>query len=285
MTDRIPASVLIPTIGRPALLRALLESIRAGDTWPAEVVVVDQSEDGETKAVVANFADLNARVVDAERRGVAHARNVSLRAAGNDWILGVDDDCTVAPDWVRQCWDHLQRDPTAILTGRVPQAGAEGEKIWSRDDPSPRDYTGTLNCAALYPANMAADRRAILELGGFDERLPAAEDNDLTYRWLRAGRRLVYQPDLLVWHHAWRSSEELNRIYVGYGRAQGAFYAKHLRRGDLRMLRFILSDLLHAVGGLVAGAIRGGPLWTYWRRGIIFGLPGGFVEGWRTFRP
>jgi GT2 family glycosyltransferase len=259
--------------------------VRAGDTWPAEVVVVDQSVDDGTKAVVADFAkDLNARTVEAERRGVAHARNVSLRAAAFDLFLGVDDDCTVAPDWVRLSWQRLERDPSAIITGRVPQAGDDSAKIWSRDDPTPRDYTGTINCAALYPANMAADRRGILELGGFDERLPAAEDNDLTYRWLRAGRRLVYHPDLVVWHHTWRTPEELNRLYVGYGRAQGAFYAKHLRRGDLRMLRFIVSDLVHTFGGMAASIVRRRPLLTYWRRGILFGLPRGLAEGWRTFK-
>jgi GT2 family glycosyltransferase len=279
---RIQATLTIPTIGRPELLRQLLESVRQGDTWPAEIVVVDQSGTDETEAVVATFADLDARTVPAERRGVAHARNVMLEAAANDLVLCVDDDCTVAPDWVRLCWQYLQADPTAILTGRVPQAG-EGEKIWSRDDRALRDYTGTVNCAALYPANMAADRRAIMELGGFDERLHAAEDNDLTYRWLRAGRRLVYHPDLVVWHHTWRTPAELNALYVGYGRAQGTFYAKHLRRGDLRMLRFIASDVVHTIAGLLAGLLRGKP-WTYWRRGIVFGLPAGLIQGWRTFR-
>lgn len=284
MTERVPASLLIPTIGRPQLLRALLESVRHGDTWPSEVVVVDQSGTGETRAVVEDFTDLRARTVSAERRGVAHARNVSMREAAYDRFLGVDDDCTVASDWVRLSYAYLDADPTAIITGRVPQAGEASAKIWSRDDRELRDYTGTINCAALYPANMAADRRGILEIGGFDERLPAAEDNDLTYRWLRAGRRLVYHPDLVVWHHTWRTHEELNTLYVGYGRAQGAFYAKHLRRGDLRMLRFIVSDVAHAVGGLLASVVRGGPRWTYWRRGILKGLAGGLAEGWRTFR-
>ena len=57
----------------------------------------------------------------------------------------------------------------------------------TKDDPAPRELTGELLPGLLYPANMAVSRTLALELGGFDERIEAAEDNDFCYRWLRAG--------------------------------------------------------------------------------------------------
>jgi len=114
-----------------------------------------------------------------------------------------------------------------------------------REDPEPREFTRTLSWAALYTGNMAIARQDLLDFRGFDERFPGAgaEDNDLCYRWLRAGRALRYEPDLVVTHCDWRTPEQLLEVRTEYGRAIGMFYAKHLRAGDLRVLTFLIGDL------------------------------------------
>jgi GT2 family glycosyltransferase len=124
-------------------------------------------------------------------------------------------------------------------------------------------------------------------MGGFDERFgpaEAAEDNEFCYRWLRAGGELVFEPALVVWHHDWRSPEQLEELYVRYARGQGFLYAKHLRAGDLHMLRWIARDLYWAGRGALSGLLKRRERWTDPRRGIRRGLPGGFLAGWRTYR-
>jgi GT2 family glycosyltransferase len=37
----------------------------------------------------------------------------------------------------------------------------------------------------------------------------AAEDNDFRYRWLTSGRKVRYEPEMVVWHSDWRTPEEL----------------------------------------------------------------------------
>jgi GT2 family glycosyltransferase len=133
---------------------------------------------------------------------------------------------------------------------------------------------------------MALPRAAVLELGGFDERFgpeEAAEDNEFCYRWLRAGRPLRYEPSLVVEHHDWRTPEELERLYVRYARGEGFFYAKHLRRGDLRMLRFVVRDLAWGLRGIASGLLKRRESWTDSRRGVFKGMPGGFAAGWRAY--
>jgi GT2 family glycosyltransferase len=123
------------------------------------------------------------------------------------------------------------------------------------------------------------------EIGGFDERIvPAAEDLDLCYRWLRSGRRLRHVPEMVVHHHDWRSREELAELYVTYQRGQGVFYAKHLRRRDLTILRFVANDVGRAARGLLSRLVYGTPRWADPRRGIPRGLPAGLWAGWREFR-
>ena len=278
-----PASVVVPTIGRPAQLREALASLAACRPGPAEVVVVDQSGAAETSDVVSAFAGAGMRLLHCTGRGIGRAINAGLRDAGQDAVFVTNDDCTVAADWIAVGLDALDRRRGAIVTGSVLPAGDADGIPSLREDPEARDYTGTLECAVLYGANMAAARASLLELDGFDERIrPSAEDNDLCYRWLRSGRPLVYLPELRVWHHDWRSPAQLAALYRSYGRGQGVFYAKHLRAGDRAVLRLLARDVRWSLAEVVRAARRGHrpPAEA---RGMLTGLPRGLVTGWRTF--
>jgi GT2 family glycosyltransferase len=280
----VSVSILIRTIGRPHLLRACLESLAACRPRGDEIVVVDQSRDDAVKEVVSDFESVGARVVSSTERGTGVAFNVGLRAVSHEHVLVTDDDCTVAPDWVGRAADLVSAYGDAIITGRVLAAGDPSAVPSVIDDPEPRDYTGEIHYGALYTNNCCLKRDAVLEIGGFDELIkPVAEDNDLCYRWLRAGRPLRYEPDLVVWHHEWRSRADLERWYVEYAKSQGMFYAKHLRRGDLRMLRYIAYDLFAGARGTAARLLLGRPRWSDAAQGILGGLPRGLSEGWRVF--
>jgi GT2 family glycosyltransferase len=284
-SETVPVSAVIPTIGRPELLRRAIESIVECDPRPGEIAVVDQSDSEEVAAVVEEFASFGARRIDDPRRGVPRARNVGLLEARHEVQLWTDDDCTVATDWVANGWTHLRRNNGALLTGPVLPAGGAVGTPSVKNDSLPADYQDVLSCSLLFSGNMGVYRTAVLELGGFDERLPMAEDNDLCYRWLASGRRLLYRPDVIVWHHDWRGPQELAALYRRYAHAQGMFCAKHLRAGDYRVMRFVASDVWQYGRSLAVAAVRRRPAWSDWRRGIPRGMPKGLAEGWREFRP
>ena len=284
--DSCPVTVAIPTIGRAETLRRCLASLMACSPAPAEVIVVDQSHDPAIEALVAEVGGELACVVRSHGLGVARARNDGLRAAAHDVVLVTDDDCTVPPDWVVTGWRLAEQYPGAIVTGRVLPVGDPRAVPSTKDDPAPRDLSGERRGGWLFGNNMVLPRDAVLELGGFDERFgpeEAAEDNEFCYRWLKARRVLRYEPALAVQHHDWRSPDDLDRLYVRYARGEGFFYAKHLRRGDLRMLRFLARDFSWALRGHASAIVKRRESWTDSRRGILRGLPGGFVSGWRHY--
>jgi GT2 family glycosyltransferase len=249
------------------------------------VLVVDQSDDPDVAALVDELGASGARLVRSAGRGAARARNDGLRAAAHDVVLAPDDDCTVPADWVATGHRLAGERPGAIVTGRALPAGDPRAVPSTIEDTEPRDWTGQRRGGLLFSNNMALPRRETLELGGFDERFgeQAAEDNDLCYRWLSSGHRLYYEPALFVWHHDWRTPDELERLYVRYARGEGFFLAKHLRRGDLRMLIFLARTLAAGARGAASAPITGRESWTDSRRGILRGLPRGFLEGWRAF--
>lgn len=278
-------SVVIPTVGRRGLLEQCIRSVLACDPRPAEIVLVDQSHGDEVRGLVDRIGPPVVRV-PCDGTGTARAMNVGLAAASHDTVLVTHDDCTVAPDWVARAKAHARAVPDAIVTGRVLPPDGAGYVPSTKTDTAPADFTGRLLTGVLYPANMVADRRRLIEIGGFDERptLVVAEDNDLCYRWLRDGRPLRYEPDLVVWHHDWRSPAELVRTHVAYARAQGAFYAKHLHDGDRRILRLLRWDLAHGVRAVVRGVVRRQPRWENPYREMVVSLLAGLGAGWREAR-
>lgn len=283
----LPVTVVIPTVGRPEKLRGALDSIAACRPRAREVVVVDQSGAAAVFELVARFDHVGARVVRCRGRGVSRGRNLGIRDASHDLVLITDDDCTVAEGWVATAAAAMRRVPGGIVTGRVLPVGNPLGVPSTKDDPRPFDFTGLPHGGALFPNNMALDRDAVLGFGGFDERFgpeEAAEDNEFCYRWLNAGRSIHYVPELIVWHHDWRTPKQLEELYIAYARGQGFFYAKHLYERDLRMIRWIVRDVYWALRGLAAAGVRRRPRWTDPRRGIPAGLPVGLWRGFRAYR-
>jgi GT2 family glycosyltransferase len=275
----------LPTIGRPELVRSCLDSLARCEPRAAEILVIDSSDDDAVANVVRGFTGAGARRIGCRTLGLGSAFNLGLEEAHHEIVLLTNDDCTVESSWVERGFRHATGDPNTIVTGRVRPQGDPDVVPSTNDDPVAHEYSRQV-AFVLYTQSMALHRTALLEFGGFDGRIrPSAEDNDLSYRWLRSGRRIRYEPDFVVWHHDWRSREQLERLYVGYGIGQGMVYGKHLRRGDLVVAWYLAGAVVTSLRGLLARmAGRHRTNHADPRLGFLRGLPIGLVRGWRAGR-
>jgi GT2 family glycosyltransferase len=265
-----------------------LESLAACRPRATEIVVIDQSDTDAVTDVVTEFSADGVVCITSAGRGIGLAVNEGLRCARSEVILATHDDCSVSADWIAVGKRLASTASACVFTGRVLPCGDPEGIPSTKDDPNPRTYTGEVASGVLFPANMVLPRSDALEFGGFDERfVTAAEDNDFCYRWLKAGRCLRYEPSLVVWHRDWRTRGELRQTYVRYWREQGRFYAKHLRQGDARIVRFLLDDARYALGALrdlFFAALHGRrPLMADAPRGLFRGLLPGLFSGLRDF--
>jgi len=281
--DVAPTTVVLPTIGRPELIRSCLESLASCEPRAAEILVIDSSVDDAVEKVVSGFAAVGARRIYCGEQGLGTAFNLGLRESEHEAVLLTNDDCTVDRTWVGVGLAHVRKHGDAIITGRVRPIGDPESVPSTIDEPTPRVHVGK-PAFVLFTQCMALRRSEVLAIGGFDGRIsPSAEDNDLSYRWLRAGRVIRYDPEFVVWHHDWRTREQLERLYVGYAVGQGMMYAKHLLAGDRHIIRFVLRDLYLGTRRLASRIRRGRPEWPDWRLGLLRGLPVGFARGLRVF--
>ena len=230
------STVVIATRDRPELVRATVASVLAGETVPEEIVVADQS--------AAPTAIDGARTLSVPPRGLSASRNRGIEAASGEIVLVTDDDILVAPGWHRAFVEALVAGgPHTVATGRVVIGEPEvpgGFAPSSAASERPAAYRGRLAVDVLAGGNMAAWRATLVEIGLFDERLgagaafPAAEDNDLGFRLLEAGYEIVYVPEALAVHRAWRPERQHLVYRWRYGLGKGGFYSKHALRGRMR---------------------------------------------------
>ena len=87
-------TTVIPTRGRPELLRRAIDSALAQlDVDNRIIVVIDGPRDPASEAVVAGYDDGSVSVLTFDvNQGPARCRMAGARAAGTDWIAFLDDD-------------------------------------------------------------------------------------------------------------------------------------------------------------------------------------------------
>jgi len=229
----------------------------AGDSVPAEIVVVDQSDERDERLA----AHPHVTYVSTAVRGASAARNEGIRAAQHDLLVFVDDDVLVAPEWLATLVPALETaGDGAVVSGQVREGEGPGSFAPSLTHAEQRAvYRGRAAANVLWTGNMAIFRTTVERIGFFDERLGpgrrrfpgGGEDNDYCFRLLEAGLSIVYEPGAVVYHRAWRAPEDYVGVRWRYGRGQGGFYGKHVQLRDTYILRQLVRHVASCCGDAV----------------------------------
>ena len=259
MTKTPLISVIICTRNRPEDVTLCLPSVLAclRDDW--EVVLVDQSDNPDTRAVAERLA-LSCpalRCLPAATVGKSRALDFGIGMAHGELLAFTDDDCEAPPDWLEKIVAEFAAAPSAeILFGPVlpspaiPDLANVCVPAWSF--PEARDLRPGEVCGM--GANMALRRSVLARLPAgplFDPAMgpgapfPAGEEGDFVYRLRRGGATAALRPSLALWHRAWRSKDRWPSILYGYGLGEAAFFAKHARCGDGKAVGQLLMRLTY----------------------------------------
>jgi len=235
-TLRYDISVVIPTVGR-SILKRCLRSIAHGSELPRRVIVVDQSSSPQIREWLRALEELGVETkhLPSSQTGRASAVNRGIECTNTEFLAITDDDCLVAPDWLRNMRAHLIARPNTVVTGRVEASGDEKVPMVVTSM-SPATYSRPrLKFDSLSGGNMGVALVVMNQVGLLDEDavLRCSEDGELAYRALRAGVPIKYAPDALIYHYGWRDTGEREHQYREYAKSSGGFYGKYLQQGDL----------------------------------------------------
>jgi glycosyltransferase involved in cell wall biosynthesis len=241
----LSVTVVIPTRNRGALIEETLEALtqlRTGDP-EFEILVVDQSTDDATQQVVAQFivANETIRYHSSHTVGSSANRNLGAQLSTSDIVAYVDDDCIVDANYVMALRAVFANPEVAAVYGRLEpyERGRTGRDVGLKDSDERCVYAGRVPPWYIgHGGNMAFRRADLLEVGGFDPLLSAGgllrsnEDGDISYRFLAAGKRVAYEPDMLAYHKHWKDWRAQAMMERAYGIGAGGQFAKYIRCGD-----------------------------------------------------
>jgi GT2 family glycosyltransferase len=242
MTQGAPRiSVVIPFHNRRAEAARCLEAVlaqRLPGGGAVEVIAVDNNSTDGTAEELARFA---VRVVRCETPGPAAARNAGIRAARAPVVAMTDSDCVPTPRWLEFLLQPFDDPAMLAAGGRIcafaPQRGvalfAERYEVLHQH----KFFLGGPGFPPFFAtANAAYRRDALVEVGGFDERLRVGEDADLCWRLLDLGGKLAYCHWAAVLHEHRNTYAALFRQAWHYGASAPELFAKHRGRFGRRFV-------------------------------------------------
>ena len=199
-------TALVCTRNRGDSVAHTVRGIMANDHPDFEVIVIDQSTDGESESALAEWRpDPRFHYSRSDSVGLARARNIGFRLSRASIVAMTDDDCRVPADWLRRVAEAFATEnKIGIVFGNVVAAPHDRTRdslfILHREAPFPtggiRDkpkVEGIGACMAIRASVWAA-------LGGFDGKLGAgsrfksADDTDLAIRALLSRHSIMRRP-------------------------------------------------------------------------------------------
>jgi GT2 family glycosyltransferase len=236
-------AAVIPTWNRRDLLAALLQNLAAQTRPFEEIIVVDNGSEDDSAALAASAGATVLKM--GHNLGFAAAVNRGIEAAGAEWVAILNNDVTLAPDWLTKLLDAAAQEDIWFATGKILQAGnhqlVDGtfDEI-SRGGCASRCGSGKPDGPAwnqarhIRMASMTAAifrRQLFRDLGGLDETFGSyMEDVDFGLRCALAGRGGRFVPSAVAYHCGSATLGEWNTATVWQiARNQVLLSAKHFR--------------------------------------------------------
>lgn len=259
------ATIGVVVIGRNEGER-LHRCLQSAKQTSRHVIYVDSGSQDGSVALARSFGveviELDAAMPFTAARG-RNAGFARLRAIWSDtkFVQFIDGDCELNPDWIDAALTGIANDArTAVVFGRRRERFPDQTVFNHVCD---REWDGLAGPTESCGGDALVRVEAMLNVGGYDAGLIAAEDNDLCHRLRRSGWTIVRLPYEMTLHDVamttWWQWWQRNRR-SGYAGAE----AWH-RRGaeDPKLFKPVLSNLLWAFP----------PFWFLWP-----------VLWWRVYR-
>jgi succinoglycan biosynthesis protein ExoM len=280
MVTRITLGVC--TYKRPQLLTKCLASLTqliAPYETELSIVIVDNEGSPQTREIVGLYEGVSnhpIRYIAEPRRGIASARNAVVEAAltdNADWIVMLDDDQVVPPDWLRKMHGAQARGHADVVKSSVDYQYPDPLPEWVFPRTKPFrggcglpdvSTNGVMFRASLVRPRTEDGRNLGLR---FDEQfnLSSAEDRDFFSRAYSLGTYIVATPDAVATEFIPLSkcsfSAQVQRVYchevinaVQDRRLSGRLHTMPL--SSWRCLNFLLSGSLMIIAGTLIFPLR-----------------------------
>jgi len=232
-------SIVIPMKNEARFIRRCIDSLLASD-YPRdkyEIIVVDGgSEDGSVEIVKEYTVRYpNIKLLGGKGINCPAGMNIGIKEAKGTVISKVDAHGYVAPDFLRRSVEHLiEDDNIGCVGGPIRQRGedfisqANGYARSSIFGVGKGPYTVDEKSQVVTTVQCGTYKKDVLyKVGLFDETLQYGEDEEINWRIIKAGYKILLIPEIKFFYYPRESIKGLFRQYYNYGVARIKVLKKH----------------------------------------------------------
>lgn len=161
-------SVVIPAYNYGRYLGEAIDSVLNQTYRKIEIIVVDDGSTDNTAQVATSYSGV--KYIYQNNQGSSVARNTGITAAKGEWILCLDSDDKLKPNYVEKCLSVSEAD---IISTAIQFFGNDKQIISCNTKPTYYDFVSRnqIHCASMF-------KKVVWEqVGGFDAALHSVYDD------------------------------------------------------------------------------------------------------------
>lgn len=233
-------SIIIPNFNGEKFIEKCLESVYRETKVPFEVIVVDNNSADKSLLLLKQQEEKreNLKVIALNQNlGPAEGRNIGRQNSRSRFLVVLDYDTVVGPDWLTKSLLYLEEHPEIgvaqmkiLKMGKNNLYDCAGEKLTqfgflSERARSAKDIGQFDQVEDIFSGKTAAmiiKKNAFDQAGGFDKDIFMYwEEPDFCWRVWKAGYRVVFLPFGKVWHAYGTKDKKVSRAHAVWITHQG----------------------------------------------------------------
>jgi glycosyltransferase involved in cell wall biosynthesis/phenylacetate-coenzyme A ligase PaaK-like adenylate-forming protein/MoaA/NifB/PqqE/SkfB family radical SAM enzyme len=211
-------SVIMPAYNASEYIAQSIESVLCQDYRKFELVIINDGSTDDTEKIIAGFHDDRIRYFSQENRGLAATCNVAIKKSLGAYIVKLDSDDMMTPDFLRRHIEEFEKNPQIALVycdDCLIDHQGKITRIVKRPEYKEQKYLLRdifRNGYPVVPFRTCIKKSVFEKIGLYDEELLMAEDYDMIRRFLMHGLKPHHLPGALYIRRMVQDS--LSRAYT-----------------------------------------------------------------------
>jgi GT2 family glycosyltransferase len=224
--DNPLVSVIMPAYNAAEHIAEAIESVLIQNYRNFELIIVDDGSADRTAEIVHSFKNEPIKYFFKENGGVASARNFAFKKSNGSFIVILDSDDMITPDFIARHLQVFEQYPESDLVYCDDCIIDEMDKpirVMSKPEYSERNALISALFRygwAILPFRTCIRRSVFDKIGLYDEHLIMSEDYDMVRRFVSAGLVMRHLPAALYLRHL--TADSLSRSF-DTAKARGHF--------------------------------------------------------------
>ncbi len=169
-------------------------------------------------------------------------RNIGVKKSGGEIIAFIDDDAYPKEDWLEKASEELEDEKIVAIGGPslAPKNSTFFQKVSNKVYELSSKKTGMRYSQKKkreiddWPTcNFFVRRKEFNETKGFDTKYWGGEDTQLCYSLLKTKKKIIYNPEIIIYHHPRKNLKQHLKQSLFWGMWRGFFMRIHKKSRQL----------------------------------------------------